>query len=84
MLTSFAEEKFGDLQDWANLLAVLRKYEQRRLIDSPAERTAQRLDGITFEVTPVAPAEAEGSKTLTPFQLHSDLNTSAIAAKVGD
>jgi hypothetical protein len=50
VLTDFAEEKFGDLQDWANLLAVLRKYEQRRLIESPRD-PAMRAPGITFDVT---------------------------------
>lgn len=80
VLSSFAEEKFTDLQDWANLLAVLRKYEQRRLIDSPVG-FAPKLDGITFEVTPTAPP-GEASKPLAPFQLKSDLNTAAIAAQV--
>lgn len=85
VLSSFAEEKFGDLQDWANLLAVLRKYEQRRVIDSPVGGpTHQALDGITFEIDSVAPVEGDSgeNKQLAPFNLRSDLNTAAIATQV--
>lgn len=77
VLTAFSEEKFDELQDWANLLSMLRKYEQKWAMTSPAD-PAKRLDGIAFDVTSASRSAAV--KTKSSFTLKANLDT-ALAAK---
>jgi hypothetical protein len=72
VLADFAEEKFDELQDWANLLAVLRKYEQRRLLEAPNKATS-RPQGIAFDVTAKVPGEANAKN----FEMQIDNTTVA-------
>ena len=52
VLIDFSEEKFGELHDWANLLAVLRKYEQRKMIETmPKSPSSEHCTGIKLDLT---------------------------------
>lgn len=79
VLTAFSEEKFDELQDWANLLAMLRKYEQKWAVTSPAD-PAKRLDGIAFDVT--SASRSALIKTKSTFTLKANLDMSGAAKQV--
>jgi hypothetical protein len=72
VLADFSEEKFGELKDWANLLAVLRKYEQRRLLDTPRGQVVKP-PGISFELS----AKKRGDPATHEFDLHIEGSTAA-------
>lgn len=55
-LEAFADEKFDKINDWANLLEVLRKYEQRLLIEMPQQNQINN-DVINVEVEIMLPDE---------------------------
>ena len=48
VLQQFADEKFDKINDWANLLEVLRKYEQKMLVDMPNRQPIT--ESVFFEV----------------------------------
>ena len=54
VLISFAEEKFNGISDWANLLDLLRKYEQKIVVDDPKRVVVKEVvhaeDKIVFDV----------------------------------
>jgi hypothetical protein len=72
VLADFSEEKFGELKDWANLLAVLRKYEQRKLLDTPRGQVVKP-PGIAFELT----AKKRGDPVTQDFDLYVEGSTAA-------
>jgi hypothetical protein len=59
VLISFAEEKFNGISDWANLLDLLRKYEQRVVVDDPKRVVMKEVvhaeDKIVFDVKATLP-----------------------------
>eukprot|EP00428_Durinskia_dybowskii_P087573 CAMPEP_0170449154 /NCGR_PEP_ID=MMETSP0117_2-20130122/51095_1 /TAXON_ID=400756 /ORGANISM="Durinskia baltica, Strain CSIRO CS-38" /LENGTH=1562 /DNA_ID=CAMNT_0010710381 /DNA_START=163 /DNA_END=4851 /DNA_ORIENTATION=+ len=88
VLRDFSEEKFGDLQDWANLLTVLRKYEQRKTLEAPPRSALERTptNGISFDIASSITGDSSSSKE---FALHVEKSTIApdlsreIAAQIG-
>jgi hypothetical protein len=79
VLSAFSGEKFGDLQDWANLLAVLRKYEQKRLVDAPGE-AAKRPTGITFQACVNNPVAAATTTTAAAAASSASAEVEEVAA----
>ena len=79
LLAAFSEEKFDELQDWANLLAMLRKYEQKWAITNLVD-PAKRLDGIAFDVT--SASRSALIKTKSTFTLKANLDISGAAKLV--
>ena len=52
VLIDFSEEKFGELHDCAYLLAVFRKYEQRKMIETmPKSPSSEHCTGIKLDLT---------------------------------
>ena len=82
VLEAFSEEKFGSILDWANLLEVLRKYEQRRLLEEPpaaAVAEPANSSSIVFNMTANLPSRKQPS---VKVQLDDSVDSNGLAAKV--
>lgn len=77
-LEAFADEKFDKINDWANLLEVLRKYEQRLLIDMPPATSVEDSDVIKVEVEVLLPEEEKEMK----FVINDTFSVDDLSTKV--
>jgi hypothetical protein len=92
VLISFAEEKFNGISDWANLLDLLRKYEQRVVVDDPKRVVMKEVvhaeDKIVFDVKATLPnsnnlalqSSSSSTKTTTTTTSSSSSSLSNAAA----
>lgn len=90
VLISFAEEKFNGISDWANLLDLLRKYEQRVVVDDPKRVVMKEVvhaeDKIVFDVKATLPnsnsvalqsSSSSSTKTITTTTTSSSSSSSS-------
>jgi hypothetical protein len=85
-LESFADEQFDHILDWANLLEVLRKYEQRLMLEAPPASHGDRTDEVvSFSVE--ASLVVRGGQQTQPvqpvvFELGETFSVESIAEQV--
>jgi hypothetical protein len=83
-LESFADEQFDHILDWANLLEVLRKYEQRLMLEAPPASHGDKGDEVvSFSVeASLALSDKGHQKQPVVFELGETFSVEAIAEQV--
>lgn len=61
ILQAFSEEKFSQIQDWAKLLELLRKYEQKTMMDQVPIAEENKPDSIVLKLEVAAPEKTAES-----------------------